>query len=66
MYLKQTKCIRDLLKKFNMEKASNCLTPMVTGKQFIAKGEPMTNPTMYRQAIGALQYLTNTRPDIVT
>ena len=64
MYLKQTKYIRDLLKKFNMEKASTCPTPMVTGKQFVAEGEPMANPTLYRQAIGALQYLTNTRPDI--
>jgi histone deacetylase 1/2 len=64
MYLKQTKYIRDLLKKFNMEKSSTCPTPMVTGKQFVAEGEPMANPTLYRQAIGALQYLTNTRPDI--
>jgi len=32
MYLKQTKYIRDLLKKFNMEKASSCPTPTVTGK----------------------------------
>jgi len=64
MYLKQTKYIRDLLKKFNMEKASSCPTPMVTGKQFTAKGELIANPTLYRQAIGALQYLTNTRPDI--
>jgi len=64
MYLKQTKYIRDLLKKFNMEKSSSCPTPMVTGKQFIAKGELIANPTLYRQAIRALQYLTNTRPDI--
>jgi len=46
MYLKQTKYIRDLLKKFNMEKASSCPTPMVTGKQFIAKGELIANPTL--------------------
>ena len=64
MYLKQTKYIRDMLKKFNMEKATACPTPMVTGRQFIVEGEPMSNPTLYRQAIGALQYLTNTRPDI--
>jgi histone deacetylase 1/2 len=64
MYLKQTKYIRDLLKKFNMENASSCPTPMVTGRQFTAEGELMSNPTHYRQAIGALQYLTNTRPDI--
>ncbi|GAU51268.1 hypothetical protein TSUD_412550 [Trifolium subterraneum] len=64
MYLRQTKYIRDVLKKFNMENTSACPTPMVTGRQFIAEGELMSNPTLYRQAIGALQYLTNTRPDI--
>ncbi|PNY02796.1 copia protein (gag-int-pol protein), partial [Trifolium pratense] len=64
MYLKQSKYIGDLLKKFKMEKASACPTPMITGRQFTNEGEPMAEPTMYRQAIGALQYLTNTRPDI--
>ena len=64
MYLKQTKYIRDLLKKFNIEKASSCPTPMVTGKQFTTKGKLIANPILYRQAIGALQYLTNTRLDI--
>jgi len=65
MYLRQTKYIKDILKKFNMETISTCPTPMVTGRQFTTEGEPMTNPSLYRQAIGALQYLTNTRPDIV-
>lgn len=48
MYLKQKKYIRDLLKKFNMEKASSCPTPMVTGKQFTIEGEPIANPTLYK------------------
>ena len=61
MYLKQTKYIRDLLKKFNMEKASSYPTQMVTGKKFNIKGECITNPTLYKQTIVALQYLTNTR-----
>jgi len=60
MYLKQTKYIRDLLKKFNMEKASPFPITMVIGKQFTVKGELNANPTLYRQAISALQYLTNT------
>lgn len=37
---------------------------MVTGKQFTAEGERLKDPTAFRQVIGALQYLTNTRPDI--
>jgi histone deacetylase 1/2 len=64
MYLKQSKYIGDLLKKFHMEKASSCPTPMVTGKQFTVEGEKMEDPTVFRQAIGGLQYLTHTRPDI--
>lgn len=64
IYLKQTKYISDLLKKFNMENASSCPTPMVTRKIISAEGELMKNPTEYRRALGALQYLTNTRPDI--
>ncbi|KAI5384774.1 hypothetical protein KIW84_071679 [Lathyrus oleraceus] len=47
-----------------MENASSCPTPMVTGKQFTAEGERLKDPTVFRQAIEALQYLTNTRPDI--
>ncbi|PNX83327.1 hypothetical protein L195_g039368 [Trifolium pratense] len=64
LYLRQTRYINDLLKKFNMEKSSACPTPMITGRQYTFEGEKMADPTVYRQAIGALQYLTNTRPDI--
>ena len=64
MYLKQSKYIGDILRKFKMENTSSCPTPMITGKQFTVEGEKLQDPTMFRQAIGALQYLTNTRPDI--
>lgn len=53
-----------MLRKFNMDKSSTCPTPMVTGRKSNVEGEPMSNPNLYRQAIGALQYLTTTRPDI--
>ncbi|WVZ17885.1 hypothetical protein V8G54_010867 [Vigna mungo] len=39
MYLKQSKYIGDILRKFKMENASSCPKPMVTGKQFTAEGE---------------------------
>jgi hypothetical protein len=62
--MKQSKYIKDLLRKFKMENVTACPTPMVTGRQFTIEGEPMTDPTLFRQAMGALQYLINTRPDI--
>lgn len=37
----------------------------MTGKNFSAyDGDPMSNPTLYRSVLGALQYLTHTRPNI--
>ena len=35
-----------------------------SSKLSIASGTPYTDPTRYRQIVGALQYLTFTRPDI--
>nr|KYP43070.1 hypothetical protein KK1_035513 [Cajanus cajan] len=64
LYLKQTKYVFDLLKKLNLEHVSSCPTPMVTGRSLSEEVELMKNPTLYRREIGALQYLTNTRPDI--
>ncbi|WVZ14658.1 hypothetical protein V8G54_012224 [Vigna mungo] len=53
MYLRRTKYIKDTLKKFNMETISVCPTPMVVGRQFTTEGKPITNATLYRQAIGS-------------
>lgn len=65
MFLSQEKYISDLLDRFKM---TNCVvvpTPMVTGRKFSASdGKPMSDPYLYRKAIGSLQYLTTTRSDI--
>lgn len=64
-HLSQKKYILDLLDRLDMMHIKPCHTPAVTGKYLSAnKGEPLPNPTTYRSAIGGLQYLTNTRPDI--
>lgn len=64
-HLCQSKYILDILKKFNMVDCAPIPTPMVTGRQFTkSDGILLDDPTSYRQAIGSLQYLTNTRPDI--
>ncbi|KAM1153095.1 hypothetical protein ACFX14_035526 [Malus domestica] len=46
-----------------MEGAKPCCTPLGTTKLDHC-GIPLSNPTEYRSLIGALQYLTWTRPDI--
>ncbi|KAF7838799.1 Copia protein [Senna tora] len=64
-YLSQSKYIMDLLKKFNMSDCAPVLTPMVTGRPFSKQvGNPMKDPSLFRQAVGSLQYLLTTRPDI--
>ncbi|XP_028782607.1 uncharacterized protein LOC114738710 [Neltuma alba] len=65
MFLSQTKYVADILKKFSMLHATPCTTPMVSGRSLSANdGEMLKDPSIYRSEIGALQYLTQTRPDI--
>lgn len=65
MYLLQSKYISELLHHAGLSHLKSCPTPAVTGKRFSTfEREPMSNPTLYRSILGALQYLTHTRPDI--
>ncbi|GKD95810.1 ribonuclease H-like domain-containing protein, partial [Tanacetum coccineum] len=41
-----------------------CRTPVDTEKKLGPEGLPVTDPTLYRSLVGALQYLTFTRPDL--
>ncbi|XP_031264320.1 serine/threonine-protein kinase ATR-like [Pistacia vera] len=48
-----------------MQEAHACPTPMAAGtKLFAADSELFKDPSLYRSTIGALQYVTLTRPDI--
>jgi histone deacetylase 1/2 len=65
----QRKYILDLLKKANMMMAKSCTTPMaVTDRLSKTSGTLLssTDATQYRSIVGALQYVTLTRPDIST
>ena len=66
MYLSQSKYIADLLAKHNMVDCSPVPTPMSTG-HYLTKGSGnvISNASQYRSAVGALQYVTLTRPEIV-
>lgn len=65
--LNQRKYTSDILKKFGMWNCKSMSSPMETNlhklKEAAAKSPPIDS-TLYRQIIGSLMYLVNTRPDI--
>ena len=63
--LTQTKYALDLLQRTNMSHAKPCSSPAASGKKLaMFDGDPLPDPTEYRSVVGALQYLTLTRPDL--
>jgi hypothetical protein len=63
--LTQTKYATDLLTKHNMLQCSPCKTPCVPNVRLSStSGEPLTDIHAYRSLVGALHYLTFTRPDL--
>ena len=57
--LSQQKYIKDLLTKRKMDKAKSIATPMVSGLKLSQLGsDSMSDPTLYRSVVGALQYAT--------
>ena len=65
LLLCQTKYIHDLLAKANMTDCKPTTTPMTSGLRLSKEGsEPFEHPTLYRSIVGALQYITITRPEM--
>ncbi|BBG92487.1 transposable element gene, partial [Prunus dulcis] len=64
MFLSQQKYICDLFIRFSMLDCKPCSTPSSSQKLDNTSGEPLSDPTAYRSLVGALQYLTWTRPEI--
>ncbi|KZV55209.1 hypothetical protein F511_12796, partial [Dorcoceras hygrometricum] len=65
LFLTQTKYTRDLLLRTNMMAAKSLPTPMFPGLKLSSQGTDFfEHVTLYRSTVGALQYLTITRPDI--
>ncbi|CAM8899364.1 unnamed protein product [Rhodiola kirilowii] len=62
----QQKYAKEILKKFGMDSAKTCATPM-SPNDTLAKDESslQVDPTLYRGMIGSLLYLTASRPDIL-
>ena len=64
LFLSQSKYALDILKWANMVDAKSVTTPLAANAAFVTSGDPFDDPTTYRSLVGALQYLTITRPDI--
>ncbi|CAL8169564.1 unnamed protein product [Prunus armeniaca] len=65
IFVNQTKYVGDLLHKAGMTTCKTCPTPCKPHTQVLSTGgEPLKDPTLYRSIVGALQYLTFTKPDI--
>uniref|UniRef100_A0A2N9HT95 Reverse transcriptase Ty1/copia-type domain-containing protein n=1 Tax=Fagus sylvatica TaxID=28930 RepID=A0A2N9HT95_FAGSY len=63
--LSQKRYILDLLKRTHMLEAKPISSPMASSTSLSAhEGEPFPDQTLFRSTIGALQYLSLTRPDI--
>lgn len=65
LHLSQTKYIQDLLVGAKMQNANGYGTPMISGQQLTAsRSGTMKDVQFYRSVVGALQYVTITRPEI--
>eukprot|EP00253_Pinus_taeda_P016698 PITA_16698 len=64
-FLGHGKYIVDILSRFHMQDCRPMSTPMITNwKKLHASDSESVDPTLYRQLIGSLMYLVNTRQDI--
>nr|GEZ04521.1 hypothetical protein [Tanacetum cinerariifolium] len=62
LFLSQSKLAKDILEKAHMQQCNPCRTPVDTESKIKPKGALVTDLTLYLIPIGALQYLTFTRP----
>jgi hypothetical protein len=65
VFLHQKKYAEDILKRFNMVNCNAVITPMETGSKLSRNStDELVDATLYKQIIGSLRYLCNTRYDI--
>ena len=66
IFISQTKYIKEMLKKFDMEGCKAVSTPMITACK-LSKDDtsPATDQKSYRSMIGSLLYVTASRPDVM-
>jgi hypothetical protein len=65
IFLGQASTLQEILKRFHMQDCRPMATPLVTNwRKVDASRAERVDATLYRQLIGSLMYLVNTRPDI--
>ena len=65
IFLNQGKYAIEILKIFDVLDCKSMATPMETNLRFLSdESSQLVDMTQYRQIIGSLMYLTNTRLDI--
>ena len=65
LFLTQRQYILNLLNRTKMAEARPISSPMSSSSQLsLLAGVEFSNPTLYRSTVGALQYLSITRPDV--
>jgi hypothetical protein len=65
LVLTQRRYIGDILLRHGLADSKPCATPMASTPPLSrSSGTPYDNPQLYRQVLGALQYVTLTRPDV--
>ncbi|RVW16345.1 Retrovirus-related Pol polyprotein from transposon RE1 [Vitis vinifera] len=63
-FLSQVKYATDILARAQLLDSKPVPTPMIVSQRLSSEGTPFADPTLYRSLVGALQYLTITRPDL--
>ncbi|XP_022040277.1 uncharacterized mitochondrial protein AtMg00810-like [Helianthus annuus] len=64
LFLNQSKYAHDILTRAGLLDSKPVATPLTSKDVFHSPGHPFHDPTLYRSLVGALQYLTITRPDL--
>ncbi|KAJ0912622.1 putative RNA-directed DNA polymerase [Helianthus annuus] len=64
LFLSQAKYAYDIRTRAGLLDSKPVATPLTTTDTFTSNGTPFQDPTFYRSIVGALQYLTITRPDL--
>lgn len=65
MIINQQKYILDLLQRTGFLHSKPLSTPVISGQKLsLHDGDPLLDTTEFRQVVGALQYITISRPDL--